>query len=1012
MKLISKLWIVFFAVALVFLPGNRALADDTCIFSNADTVKPNIVILLDSGAEMEQIEWHDDYDNTVNYAVDGSVFFNTRGYAVVRQNVNLYYLNPIDNDFTFGTSVASAPNNTATFTISGRAISLPASPSSVAVDGIIDNANRFIYSTNYLNWLFYGPYAGDGSDLPTKSRFYSAKKAIFAVALQTDNRAYFSIYNFANDSGASSVQPIKQVVDKDADDDMDLDDLDGNFVNNINNMGTGTYSPLAEGLATIGGYFNSPSSETVTAPVEYRCQDNFVLVITPGVSSGDLGGNNASTGGLPSTLSDYDGDGRDTDHTLTVDYVTYDIPLNLDGSTFLDDVAYYMANEDMVGYHTGVQPVNTYTVGVMSSEPSRRFLINTSNNGNNTSDEDYGKYHFDATSPDALASALMAAINSILERTNTFTAPVVPVTRTTSGDKIYLSFFKPSSGAFWQGNVVKFGLNDDNEIVDSTGALATNPNGSLKETAEPYWATLDWADTTKDNGVLYSARNIYTYLGGSWTAFTSTNITDPAVLGTPTHTVDEIIDYVRGKDTVTAENREFITGDVLHSEPMVYEYVFAGSTRTMIYFGANDGMLHAVNDGDGTEAWGFIPPHQLPRLKGMLEGTEHLYFVDATPKIYHDDLNDNKIIDGSEQVILVSGERKGSNGYFALDVTNPDTPTYLWGINQSDYSVLAESWSVPVFGRVKTSATDTTGTPVFFIGGGYDKENDPSTPDGKAVLVIDVRYGTNVMTFTDSDMNYSIPSEVRLLDTNSDGFIDKAYVGDMGGQVWRLGNFTGLVFPNTDPDINTWVAQRIFSAGADKKFFYPPSVTLERGYDLVFSGSGDRENPCDPATSDLVFAVKDSHDVTSTVLTPSDLFDVTSVTTVPDLDGSDSGWVYYLDTGEKMLAGGTVFYKVYYFTTFTPNSDPCLPGGVAKLYALNYKTGEAVYDWGRSLEIGGGIPSRPVIVLNEGGQSLLISVGSTNPDADSVSEGAGIIKFEPNFPIKNFFYLWWKELFD
>ena len=29
------------------------------------------------------------------------------------------------------------------------------------------------------------------------------------------------------------------------------------------------------------------------------------------------------------------------------------------------------------------------------------------------------------------------------------------------------------------------------------------------------------------------------------------------------------------------------------------------------------------------------------------------------------------------------------------------------------------------------------------------------------------------------------------------------------------------------------------------KFFYPPSVTLEKGYDLVFMGTGDRENACD-----------------------------------------------------------------------------------------------------------------------------------------------------------------------
>ena len=46
--------------------------------------------------------------------------------------------------------------------------------------------------------------------------------------------------------------------------------------------------------------------------------------------------------------------------------------------------------------------------------------------------------------------------------------------------------------------------------------------------------------------------------------------------------------------------------------------------------------------------------------------------------------------------------------------------------------------------------------------------------------------------------------------------------------------------------------------------------------------------------------------------------------------------------GEKVLAEGTVFYKTLYITTFTPNNDPSVPGGDAKLYALSYLTGAAV----------------------------------------------------------------------
>ena len=43
-------------------------ADDTCMFSvTADDVPPNIVILLDNGAEMQQVQWHSAYENSVDY---------------------------------------------------------------------------------------------------------------------------------------------------------------------------------------------------------------------------------------------------------------------------------------------------------------------------------------------------------------------------------------------------------------------------------------------------------------------------------------------------------------------------------------------------------------------------------------------------------------------------------------------------------------------------------------------------------------------------------------------------------------------------------------------------------------------------------------------------------------------------------------------------------------------------------------------------------------------------------
>jgi type IV pilus assembly protein PilY1 len=376
---------------------------------------------------------------------------------------------------------------------------------------------------------------------------------------------------------------------------------------------------------------------------------------------------------------------------------------------------------------------------------------------------------------------------------------------------------------------------------------------------------------------------------------------------------------------------------------------------------------------------------------------------------------------------------------------------------------LGESWSEPQFGLVKTSDTENMGTSVFFIGGGYSSDNS----SGKAVIAVDVFTGAVVRKFTlisadtldltqttDAPMQYSIPSAVKLIDENDNGFIDKVYVGDLGGQIWRIGQVTvdkdgnSLSFPDCDENINSWTAQALFRAPTymidaktySRKFFSPPSVTFEHGYDLVFIGSGDRESACSTTTgADRIYCIKDIHG--TNILTEPNLVDVTNPAaakpnlsyTNRDVDSNgeyDQGWYIRLvnqagtAVGEKVLAKSTVFYKTLYISTFTPNNNPCLPGGFGNLYALDYLTGAAVLfeggdldgdgmpDLTRSIMIGGGIPSKPVMVLTESSQKLLISVGSTNPEINSKSLDAGVVTIDPLTLARNFYYLYWRQLFN
>jgi type IV pilus assembly protein PilY1 len=717
MKRFKKVGFALMAFAIsVSLSVMDSRADDTCMFSvTADDVPPNIVILLDNGAEMQQVQWHPAYDNSVDYtpipsglavngldddgdgAIDeadeddvvktgggGSGFFNSNDYGMAEHGGEYYLvaiknnLEPADSSDGIKATTSDAGAGTGVWTINGDTLTLPAEASAaVDGDGIKDNAGLLRYSKNYLNWLFFsGSYTGDGTDLEARSRFYNAKKAILNVGKLTSNQARFGIYNFTNVEGASSVQPLSMVVDT-VNTLPENNILDSAFINNINNMGTFTYSPLAEGLATIGGYYDSPSSHVVS----YYCQKNFVIVVSPGVSSMDTHPANQY---LPTTFEDFDGDaGGIGEGNIKADASTHSIPMNANGSSYLDDVAHYMYTHDMVGYQTGFQNVITYTVGFMGDLANNLFLINTSNNGNGnpnlyeTGHPDYGKYHFLAESPDDLTSVLLEAVNTILSQNMTYTAPVVPVTKTMSGSKIYLAFFKPLEGNFWEGNIVKLGMDADLDVVGKDGLPATWPNGAMRDDAEYYWSTKKWADISAANGIANGSRQIYTYLDGNrklsadGTNLFSTDNTDltPAVLGNPTHTTAEIINYIRGADVFDedangniTENREVITGDVLHSQPLVIQYGHSDDSATsMVFFGSNDGMLHAVldavdpdiNDPNdvvshyGTESWAFISPEHLPRLKDIVEGSGHQYFMDASPQAFIRDVNENGIMEDS-----------------------------------------------------------------------------------------------------------------------------------------------------------------------------------------------------------------------------------------------------------------------------------------------------------------------------------------------------------------------------
>jgi type IV pilus assembly protein PilY1 len=520
-------------------------------------------------------------------------------------------------------------------------------------------------------------------------------------------------------------------------------------------------------------------------------------------------------------------------------------------------------------------------------------------------------------------------------------------------------------------------------ILDAGKTAALDADNLIKESSRSHWSREADGRQVDKGGVgevlvtRSKRRNLFTNLGdsdltsGSNAFSTSNTELTPEILGLgPKDQLerDRVIQYVQGydpytrsKESTTLKKRRWILGSVLHSRPLVIRY---GSEKAVIFAGANDGMLHAFEDETGEELWGFIPSELLSRLKDLAGGSSGLkYYVDGSPKAY---------ITESKKIVIF-GLRRGGSHYYALDVTDPERPRFLWKIGPETpgYSEMGQSWSTPHIGKIRYGSSDKV---ACFIGGGYDENQDKKTVTaedkrGRAVYVVDVQSGDQLWRWDysrDSNMRYSIPSDISRVDTSGDGYTDRLYVGDMGGRIWR--------FDIGESDTNAWTGEVFFNASTSgkRKIFYPPDVTLEKGYEMVFFGTGDREHPNESSVINRFYAVKDKG--VNKILSEGDLEDVTNGLSTDSLE-NEEGWFVSLGTnrGEKVTGVPAVAQGVVYFTTFTPSAKS--GENTARVYALNYKHGNAILNLNpgndtegvrvdlsdRSKEIGTGVPSGTVL---------------------------------------------------
>lgn len=1037
------------AYVLLLLP-TMVSADDTAVFGGGSLdVEANVLIIFDNSGSMNTnvIYQGPAYDPSQQY--DGNynrekVYYQQSGW------INWYIFQDIGSNSTVDYSEIRCKDARNDLNDSGHWLGR------IDLDYPHDcerrGSSRNLKMGNYLNYLDQNPGAGT-----PRTRLEVAKEVIAElVSTTTTTGVRFGIMVFNSSEGGHLIAPIET---------RDGDGID-TMVAQINDIRAETWTPLAETLAEAGLYFAGKQSwansshtvgmlsgtTTYDSPIEWRCQKNYVILMTDGESTQDRGSiltREDYINGKP--IRDYDGDEREPGYSNQVSYDSY-------GSDYLDDVAKFLYDEDLltgsVTDEGGVsfddedyskQHIITYTVGFdIDNDLLKR-----------TADANHGQGGYYTTQQGArLSDIFETIILAILDTSVQFVAPVVPVNRinrTYADNAMYLGLFLPDSSGLWKGNLKKFGLSEDGMLLDRYGNNALDSSGAIKEGAKTCWYEV--ADNTEgirvDIGgagkVLMgqSTRNFYTRsTGSSLLVFNKTNIT-PTALGFADDTYitqrDDLVDYVRAEGTYSssatatdAKPRNWVLGDILHSEPAVL-YDDPNSTN-VIFVGANDGFLHCFLDNDQsgvgyantnlqddtlTEAWAFVPWDLLPKLQNLpperatnsITGdTVHDYFIDGSPIIFRPD-------EAPRKSYVVFGLRRGGDKYYCLDITNYNSPSFAWGIPNSilgtGMETLGQSWSTPRFVRIKRSSADTVGKEVLLFAGGYDTNqdnSDPGTGDSKGRAVFAIEPGPTNCTLSSninfshnnySNINYSI-IDLNSFDSNDDGFEDTIYAGSLGGDLF--------VFSDRDGD-GTWQKRRLFSAGNHggttglRKFMKSPGIVrMTLNYDFLYIGSGDREDPQKDTVTDRFYAIKNKwpegwSDETNT-LTITDLeevsVDIFNSSTASNEDKTaklqmleaKAGWWFNLpNLGEKVVSSPLIFDKAVWFTTFTPSSstyeitDRCtLPGGVgtARLYAVNYKTGSAMFDLDgdgdkdRSIAIGGGIPSDPVVIVTKKGSYIAV----------------------------------------
>ncbi|RDE18497.1 hypothetical protein DV711_17795 [Motiliproteus coralliicola] len=1047
------------------------------------SVQPNIMLLLDNSGSMSNVVPEAPFDSSSAYDCDSAIYLATTHRIDLRVNSYgepYFRANSIDYDWVSaaGTTGLTNRSNVACFdpTENYQARLYADNGSSPAMPGSYLAAQ---YTGKYLNWYFGSDT--DGLNYETSSTAWDwggagvrvkpdvLRRMDIAKKAATDLVDSLTGVNFGLSSYRGSDGADIRILMGDANDSSFRTTL----TTEIKTFSPDSSTPLAESLHEIGRYFIGSSGTTnpghssslsctangqydgdlvlhpdttknsvgmtdvfgqtagsYESPICHYCQKNFVVIVSDGRPQYDRDD-------MPSYLADYDGDcasgclGYDRKTTIDTDPTFYSYEDN--GSDYLDDVAQALYEIDLrpdindLDGNAVVNNVSTYTIGFADDQIIKDQLIRDTAN-------QAGGFFTQANDSSDLVSALETAISDIKAQTSSASAVTTSSTRLNTSTIAFQALFNSGD---WNGQLLALPVGADGAISASIWDAA-------------------------DNVPAHGSRDIFAWdaTGSTGYEFNTTNASKiNATLATDL--TNDQINYLRGDDSNELDNSGTLRsrpaasgksplGDIINSDPLfvatpnfgyqrlddpeglAYSTFRSGSDYTgrpgMLYFGANDGMLHAFSfkydaksgTATGEEEFAFIPKGVLANLGDLSATTySHQYYVDGSPRFGDAYLT----LDGATgwRTVLVGTTGAGGSGVFALDITEPTSfgadltkqkNNILWDIDNttsgfSDLGYTIGEASIARFADDKYYAV---------FGNGYNSSS------GNAVLyMVQLDDLSNVHTFdTGTGGTGNGMSSPVIVDKDNDRIADYIYAGDLNGNLWKVNVPSStsqwkFAFTSGGSPAPLFTAMDSASTPVAQPIMAKPNVgEHEDGGLMVYFGTGQYFETTD--TSDLqvqtFYAIRDNGSEVSgrSVLQEQtiDVEDTTSfasfgfnvrVTSDEKVDyTSQDGW--YMDLrlvggtakGERIINQAILRGERVIFSTLIPSTDPCGYGGTSWLMEVNALTGSRLDTTPFDLNGDGKFDDNDKVYIEVDGKKVLVSVSGLQDTTMGLHHNPAIVE--------------------